>query len=368
MASFDRIQSPPEGVTPNYDNPPSLLAETLALNTVLLVLVTIALLLRVYARHFMVGKLWWDDWACIVSWALAIVLYSFVILGHTQGLGKHSWDLRGPIFGQTFKTFYAITLLYLITGGVTRLSYLIFYKRLFTTNARSKIPIWFGIVLVSIITVVTFLLAMLRCIPIAGQWNNSIEDAKCIAPPNLAKTTAACAVVADIYILVLPFPFLWKLQMNLAKKLRLLAVFAVGLISCAASITRLILTFKVFFSQDVTMDMSRSLVWILVEVYVGIIASCMLAFPALFKHRWARKLGIGQSTSYASHRATTDFQMTGTTRYSTRHQQASVGSDGDWINEPKYSTGTARDSTRRLQSIESADADWINDPKRSEDV
>jgi hypothetical protein len=342
MATQDRIPPPPPGVTPNYVDPPSLFAETVALNTVLITLMTIALALRVYARRFIVGKLWWDDWACIVSWILAVILCAFVIFGHTQGLGKHGWDVPRPLIGPTLKTFFITRLLYILAGGITRLSYLIFFKTIFSANLKSKIPIWIGTAFVSIVTVVTFMLALLRCIPIQAQWDRNLGGDKCIDASSLATTTAVCAIIADVYILLLPFPFLWGLQMSLAKKLRLLAVFALGSISCAASITRLVVTFTVFFRADMTMDMSHSLMWTVVEVDVGIIASCMLAFPALLKHKKIRSIASRFKLS-ASRKESDNIRLSDNTSSSLRHLHSLEAMGGNWTEEPKLTLmGKAR--------------------------
>ena len=57
---------------------------------------------------------------------------------------------------------------------------------------------------------------------------------------KLGVFSGALNAFSDFSILILPIPVIWRLQMPWAKKSRVIAVFAVGLLACIASIVRLI--------------------------------------------------------------------------------------------------------------------------------
>lgn len=55
---------PPPGVTPNFKNPVSLAMPLIVVNVVFISLMAIFVVLRIYTKHFIVCKLWWDDCRC----------------------------------------------------------------------------------------------------------------------------------------------------------------------------------------------------------------------------------------------------------------------------------------------------------------
>ena len=52
---------PPRGVKPNFENPPSLKSVLIAVTAVGQVLSTLFVMMRIYTRHFVLRRLWWDD-------------------------------------------------------------------------------------------------------------------------------------------------------------------------------------------------------------------------------------------------------------------------------------------------------------------
>lgn len=71
------------------------------------------------------------------------------------------------------------------------------------------------------------LVYIFQCTPRAKIFNPVIPGS-CVNIDALIITSAAINVVSDIILLVIPFYFMWNLQLNLHKRLGVAAVFAVG--------------------------------------------------------------------------------------------------------------------------------------------
>ena len=65
------------------------------------------------------------------------------------------------------------------------------------------------------------------CIPVEKDWNPKVPG-HCLPSGVGGSVTGIFNVISDLYIFILPLPFLWSLQMSLHKKVRLMLLFGVG--------------------------------------------------------------------------------------------------------------------------------------------
>lgn len=74
-----------------------------------------------------------------------------------------------------------------------------------------------------------FFRGIFLCDPLEKVYNPAVPG-HCLQkniPPYLS---GFFNTISDIYILVLPVPFIWKLNMKVSRKLRLIAVFSAGIL------------------------------------------------------------------------------------------------------------------------------------------
>jgi hypothetical protein len=76
----------------------------------------------------------------------------------------------------------------------------------------------------------TILAGCFICTPFAMNWDQTIPGGKCGDQVLSFTVTGSFNLITDIMVLVLPLPYLTRLQMRLYKKLVLIAVFSVGLL------------------------------------------------------------------------------------------------------------------------------------------
>lgn len=64
---------------------------------------------------------------------------------------------------------------------------------------------------------------------------------KCLNGDQIGQATRYLHIITDWLLIPVPLIIIWRTQMPLSKRLRLMSVFAVGLVSSLASITRNVL-------------------------------------------------------------------------------------------------------------------------------
>lgn len=106
------------------------------------------------------------------------------------------------------------------------------YRAVLTLNNRRFKIAWYAIeAYVLAFTIASILATLLQCQPINYGWNQLYEHMKgrCVNLKAEALSTALLNTVADIALLILPIPTLWKLQMPLKQKLGLCIIFLLGI-------------------------------------------------------------------------------------------------------------------------------------------
>ncbi|OAL72538.1 hypothetical protein A7D00_3540 [Trichophyton violaceum] len=271
---------PPPGVTPNIIDPPSQLSGNIALHTVCLTLATAAVAMRVYTRTVVTcTKMGADDYFCLASFVLTVAFSGLMIKSYTLGIGRHLWDTPPLWVPHALKWFTFAQYVYLILTATIKLTFLFFYRRVFSPQTLSNILITFGITFVTVTHVAILFATIFSCSPIARAWNIAIPG-RCINPTILPYLSGALSSATDLYVLILPIYPVWNLHMKLRRKIKLLGVFGLGIFAVAASLVRLAETPVLKSSPDATWNISRLAVWAVIEANVGIFCGCLLLLPA----------------------------------------------------------------------------------------
>ena len=67
-----------------------------------------------------------------------------------------------------------------------------------------------------------------QCTPVRAAWNFFLTERRCINFVNYLYAFSAINVFTDILLVVLPWPYLWKLKMPLKQRIVLCVLFAGG--------------------------------------------------------------------------------------------------------------------------------------------
>ncbi|KAI0381264.1 hypothetical protein F5Y04DRAFT_288906 [Hypomontagnella monticulosa] len=259
--------------------------------------------LRFIARKKQRQPLKVDDWITIpaILFALGISIsmlygvsqkaigYPYVIPPEAQGNSLLVATEQISLAGQIQWTFF---LLLPLTLGCTKMSFLFLYKRVFAINQRgaTNILIVGMIVLIAIWMAGFFLTSLFQCkLDFWALWNSPIDQVEhCISATKLALALIITDFGTDIFIMAIPIPLVWRLNLSTTKKIAITGVFLLGAISVAVSLLRLILTERLLrFGFDPHTDaillITSIQYWGMVESGVAVVAACLPTLWILVK-------------------------------------------------------------------------------------
>jgi uncharacterized membrane protein YgcG len=257
-----------------------------------------AILLRIVARLQARVPMWWDDLIIGVSFLGCL---AFTILGmqlEPKGLGTDIWAVPHDNVTAILHRMYFLFILYITSRDLVRLSILLFYQRIF-----GQIPIVRPLIRFTFATIVAccigFVLAIIfGCKPINHFWKgwDGEQEGHCISTHAVFWAGAVIVTVIDIWVMLIPLPFILRLKFSLRKKILSACMFAFGIFVVIVSFYRFSTISKFTLSKNPTYDFVEVGIWSGLELYVGIICACLPHLHSLFKPVY-KKLGLSSSDS-----------------------------------------------------------------------
>ncbi|CEN59983.1 hypothetical protein ASPCAL02424 [Aspergillus calidoustus] len=221
----------------------SLLVATIVMTSIS----TLVIITRITFRACLIRTVGWDDWIVLLATMINIGISISIILGVGRGLGGRECS-DNPNDQTLSKLHIATQLLYTVTAGLIKISILIMYHRVFLDLQVITI---LTIIFIVAMSVAFFFTYIFQCdLPDPCSTSTEIRKRKCL--PALGFWTAASAVfvTTDIWIVVLPIKIVLNLQLSWEKRITVLVVFSLGLLSCGAGIARLIYIVKLYDSIE----------------------------------------------------------------------------------------------------------------------
>jgi hypothetical protein len=110
----------------------------------------------------------------------------------------------------------------------SKLSILLLYHRIFPSKTFTRI-LWAVGAFILAYTITSSMVNLLQCVPIEANWNpKAAATAKCVKFGSELIALSTINAVTDLVLLVLPMPLLWRLHVNLKRKIQLMGMFALG--------------------------------------------------------------------------------------------------------------------------------------------
>lgn len=280
---------------------------------------SLAVFLRLFSRWRFNKRYGVDDWIMVT---VAVMNVAFIVTGNYSamlGFGRDTWyvdpnDLtfalkvsaavctykffascRVRLTGR-LKLFYISESLYLTLLGLTKVSIIFFYLRIFP-NPRFRVFCWVVMCWVLVSTTTFVILQIFQCTPISAIWRswegNYPVPYHCFDVNALAYAAASFSIAQDIVILAMPLPLLLSLNTKWRRKVGIVIMFSLGVFVLATSCIRL--RFLVLFARTTNpaWDYSDVLVWSGVEVAVSIIVSSLPAIRILLIAMWPKAFSTG---------------------------------------------------------------------------
>ncbi|RDW56862.1 hypothetical protein BP5796_12929 [Coleophoma crateriformis] len=273
-------------------------------NTILIILATAAVVLRLIARRTRRIDLWWDDYTIMISLFLTYFLYAVQIADAKLGMRVHITEVPADNLTLLLKLLVAYQLIYGTVQALAKISYLCFYLRIFVNDEFIK-----AVKIVAAIVVAWWtanvLQVFLICTPFKLNYDVTITGT-CGNRPAAYTAIGAINLITDVAILLLPIPTVWKLQMPVSSKIGICGVFAIGLSICIISIIRMQSMTTLDFN-DITYDMINPVFWTVTEPSLAIINACLPVMRHLMKLVFGKKAWF-RSKSDTSRQYSTTFE------------------------------------------------------------
>ncbi|KAI4257473.1 MAG: hypothetical protein LQ352_001637 [Teloschistes flavicans] len=270
-----------------------------AIAILFIVLTTVCVAIRVYARR--VGNVKWglDDSLIIPSTVFCLALCTCALGGYARLASSNApkIDLSDRALGyheaailathpekliRKAKFLMVAPLLYLNAVLFPKLAILATYLRIFTVPAY-RISCW-TLAIFLVVNWLTFTVAcFLMCRPLAYLWDKTIVGGHCFDINLFYRWSAFPNIVTDVAMLVLPLPVVWKLHTSNNIKVGLTLMFAAGGIGLLTSILR----FAGYFFHSPTSDTTYAGVYLYIYVVcesgMYLVAACLLTYKPLAK-------------------------------------------------------------------------------------
>ncbi|CZR68219.1 uncharacterized protein PAC_18118 [Phialocephala subalpina] len=244
-------------------------------------------------------KLALEDYIIVFALSMSFCSNSMVIAFAHDGFGKHVYSLQNGDLFQALKHFYIAENIYVVVLGLTKISILAFYLRIFQHQEWFRIGVHTLICITILSTAIISILTIFQCHPVTYFWDKDIKDGACLNQNALAYANSGMSIAQDIMIIVLPIPVVVKLNMDIRRKVGVAFMFAVGGFGCIVSIVRLQSLLVFGNSIDPTWDYVSVTIWTALELSAAMICSSMPALRSLM-HQMVPKFKFSLLSSRSS--------------------------------------------------------------------
>ncbi|KAH5129808.1 hypothetical protein HBH70_199540 [Parastagonospora nodorum] len=169
---------------------------------------------------------------------------------------------------------------------LTRCAITVFFIRtLFTHGFPCLRHIAYGCIFFAIGTgLATILGILLHCHPIKYNWTLPLKQSgHCFNLEPFVVNMAALGVALDLLTWTIPHCVVWRLQLRLAHKMAITAIFALGILNVVIGGLRISVLTEVAYGRDVTYGIGTSLMWAIAQMSTGIIVACCPHLRPLFE-------------------------------------------------------------------------------------
>lgn len=118
------------------------------------------------------------------------------------------------------------------------------------------------------------LAVVLRCLPVARNWDPTITTGHCADQLPIVLTVSTWSLFLSLMVWSLPVPMVWRLQTTRKRKIALTLLFALGIFDIIVGIVRVVTITRVDF-VDFTYSEVPALQWLLVEPAVAILCASL---------------------------------------------------------------------------------------------
>ncbi|KAI1643734.1 uncharacterized protein F4817DRAFT_348821 [Daldinia loculata] len=279
-----------------YQTPGHVIAAGMVLSLVDILAVMLRFMMRKKERQ----PLKPDDWlllpATLLTTGVGICLV-FGVSREAMGYREYPTSLENPSeiaiyqMSTSIKLEWSISLILPIALACTKVSFLLFYKRIFSISRRIN---WVlnGLIIFVVMWALAFFFATLFCcrVMLLFIWKPISEMSECKFFLDVLMAFCITGFTTDLAIIVLPIPLIWRLKLSSAQKYTASASFLLGSVTVASALARLIVSVGFVAeaadpSSDNILNITLYCYWGMVECSVGVFAACLPTLQLFFRRR-----------------------------------------------------------------------------------
>ena len=194
---------PPDGVIPQFDHPFTLRPYTILTISAAIIITTTLVLARIYVKVYIVKKLLWEDYTCILGWLGYLWFVSLELWSAVHyGAGTHQWDLPYQTVQKNWRLSNYADMGVCVAYGCIKVSILLLITRIFLA-VRRNVLFWFTQLLLfanAIYYSVALFVNILACRPRRKIWNPNMPG-KCFDVRMLYISSASFNTIGDVVCL-----------------------------------------------------------------------------------------------------------------------------------------------------------------------
>ncbi|EOD52923.1 Pex [Neofusicoccum parvum] len=217
------------------------------------------------------------------------------------GMGKHAETLSLDDRVSQTAWFWASIWIYLLGLGLSKMSILLQYSRIFV-GKRTLLAIRLTFVFIVLWTTQAVIVSILQCVPVDSFWNRlrGGSTPKCISAKATYYANASLNILTDFIVIGLPLPVLNQLHVSSGQRLGLFFAFSIGGAGCIISLVRLHTVTEAIKNKDPILANPEPALWSAIEVAVCIICACLPSLRPLLV-RILMLVGIKSTHDATSH-------------------------------------------------------------------
>ena len=130
------------------------------------------------------------------------------------------------------QNFSVISIFYYPTISLAKLSVLLLYLELFMVKAQARIMVAIGLIIITLHCLAGIIGNAVLCVPKPGvSWEIADDTHNCIVVADLfAVIMGAVSVFSDIFVICIPIPVVWQLQLPIRKRIGISVIFITGIL------------------------------------------------------------------------------------------------------------------------------------------
>ncbi|KAJ6024363.1 hypothetical protein N7540_005160 [Penicillium herquei] len=240
--------------------------------------------MRLYVRIFLKHVFGWDDFIIIIATGFLIAYAAVCQAATTVGLGRHL-----TVVEENPDNLISVALLCDIGEALAILACTLGKTSFAVTLLRIVVKrwmiilLWFVIVTMNLVNVLTALFVFVQCKDPRHLWNPAIPS-KCWPShvfTDYSLFVGAYSGAQDFVLALLPWTIVWNLQMRRKEKFGVAFAMSLGVFAGAASIVKTTYLVALSAKADFTWELAPLLYWAAVEDGLAITAASIPALKPL---------------------------------------------------------------------------------------